>query len=360
MFDDVVSIALQGQPIPENPGVRKTPEVLELPRSFLAGPENRLALAAVRAVLANKHPEYNPVVFYGPSGTGKSHLAHGLARACGGRRRRRDSLICTTAADFARALVDAIETQAMDDFRSRYRQASLLVVEDVSHLAGKEAAQRELLYTVDAMVAAGRWMVVTSRMAPGQMQEMLPGLRYRLTAGLTVPLAPPGPDARLAILRELAAARGLDMPAAVIRILADGMNGTVPELLGALMELEMWEQMEASTVDTEAARRYLTQRDGAHQPALKRIALLTARSFSLKVADLRSSSRRRAVVTARGVAMYLARQLTHNSLQQIGRYFGGRDHTTVLHGCRQMERRLRTEPTIQETVEQLRTKLGIV
>ncbi len=355
LVDGVVSIPLPGQPPTATNGAGRGSHATVAPRRFLAGPENGLAETAIRAVLAKTHPAYNPVVFFGPSGTGKSHLSRGLANSYDDNHRR--AVVCTTAVDFAREFLDAVETQATDEFRDRYRKASLVVVEDVDYLADKEAAQRELLHTLDDRVATGRRMVLTSRVAPGRMGEMLTGLRCRLTAGLTVPLVAPQREARLAILRELAAARGLDLSADVLRVLADGSTGTVPELVGTLTELQMWEQMETSMVDAAAVRRYLARRNGASQPALTRIALLTARSFSLKVADLRSASRRRAVVTARDVAMYLARQLTQNSLQQIGRYFGGRDHTTVLHGCRQMERRLKAEPAIQQTVEQLRSRL---
>jgi len=356
LVDAVVSIPLPGQPVAATNGADRGSHATDVPRRFLAGPENALAETAIRAVLAKTHPAYNPVVFFGPSGTGKSHLARGLADSYDDNRRRR-AVVYTMAVDFAREFLDAVETQATDEFRDRYRKASLVVVEDVDYLADKEAAQHELLHTLDDRLATGRRTVLTSRVAPGRLREMLTGLRARLTAGLTVPLVPPRREARLAILRELAASRGLDLSADVLRILADGSTGTVPELVGTLTELQMWEQREATMLDTATVRRYLARRNGASQPALTRIALLTARSFSLKVADLRSASRRRAVVTARDVAMYLARQLTQSSLHQIGRYFGGRDHTTVLHGCRQMERRLKTEPAIQQTVEQLRGRL---
>ena len=323
---------------------------------FVVGPENRLVEVAVRSVLDDTNHAYNPLVLYGPSGTGKSHLALGLAAAWKARFRRRP-VVHTMAIDFARELADAIQTRTVDDFGIRYRRASLLVVEDLGDLAGKQAAQRELRFTLDALVGAGGRVILTATAAAGQLVGIAPGLQSRLVAGLAVPLAPPGPDARLVILQRLARLRGMELSESVARLLADGLSVTVPELLGVLVRLEMLALVDGGVIDVESARRYLAERNGSRQPSLHEIALATARHFSLKLAELRSPSRRRAVVAARGVAIYLARQLTGQSLAQIGQYFGGRDHTTVSHGHRKTEERLETEPGIRHAVLELQERL---
>jgi chromosomal replication initiator protein len=264
--------------------------------------------------------------------------------------------VYTTALDFARELNDAIETQAVEDFRDRYRRTSLFIVDDVGHLAEKLTAQRELVSMLDALEEDGTRAVLTAAAAPGQLPGLIPPLVSRLVGGLTVPLMRPAPGTRLEIVRRLAALRAIELEDSLIKVIADGLEGTVPELFGALVQLELSTQFEETAIDAEKIRQYLAQRNGATPPSLHEITLATARHFSLRVTDLRSASRRRAVVTARGVAMYLARTLTGMSLQQIGRYFGGRDHTTVSYGCSTTEKLLETEPSIREAVQQLQQR----
>jgi len=324
----------------------------------VAGPENQLAEVAVQAVLGETDCGYCPIVFYGPSGTGKSHLAVGLAgawKACF----RREPVIYVTAVDFARGLGEAIQTKTVDDFTAQYRGVSLLVLEDVGHLAGKEAAQRELMFTLDALGDAQSRVVVTSGVIPSELEGISAGLRGRLTAGLAVPLAPPSRDSRFVILRLVAESRGLELSEAAAGLLADSLCVTAPGLFGAASELEMLAQIDGGAIDVNAVERYLVERNKMKQPSIHEIALVTARHFSLTLKELRSPSRRRAVAMARGVAMYLARSLTTESLQQVGEYFGRRDHTTVAHGCQKTEERLEIEPDIRRAVFELRKQLQV-
>jgi chromosomal replication initiator protein len=295
------------------------------------------------------------VLFFGPSGTGKTHLAAGLVSAYRARFRRRPA-VYIPAVDFSRELADAIETQATDDFRQRYRQAWLLAIDDVERLAGKEAAQRELASTLDAVAEAGRQVVLTSSLAPAQLAGFLPQLQTRLIEGLTVPLALPGPETRLAIVKCLAERRGSRLGECEARAFAMGLKASVRRLAGALAALEAACPGNGE-VTLEAVEEYLARERHAAQPSLRQIAASVARHFSVRLTDLRSPSRRQAVVAARDVAMYLARTLTGNSLKQIGSYFSGRDHTTVSHGCSKAERLLRTDGTIRQAVERLREQL---
>jgi chromosomal replication initiator protein len=331
------------------------------PCHFLAGPENRLVEVAVRSVVEQEPNGYNPLVFYGPSGTGKSHLVQGLVAAWKARDRRQ-RVVLTTAVDFARELADAIESQGVDEFREKHRGADLLVVEDLGMLAtrksGKLNAQEELLQTLDVLVAEGRWAIVTAPVAPAALPGILPMLQSRLTAGLMIPLSPPGVEARLAILEQTAAARNIALPEPVARVLAEGLTGTARELAGLLLQLAMSVDMQTERLDAETARRFIASRGGAKQPTLREIALATARHFSIRLNDLRSPVRRRSLVVARGVAIYLARRLTNESLQQIGGYFGGRDHSTVMHSCRKTEELMATDRAVHEAVEQVQQRLG--
>lgn len=357
MLDGVAEIPLPGRVA--WPNQERSGEAL--PCHFLAGPENRLLGEAVRSVLDGPAGSYNPLVLFGPSGTGKSHLAQGVA-AVWKARDRRQRVVSTTAVDFARELAEAIETQAVEEFRAKYRTAALLVFEDLGQLATRRSeklnAQEEFVHTLDVLLAEGRWVVVTASAAPAALPGILPALQARLAAGLTIALAPPGPETRLAVLQQLAALREVTLAEPVAKALADGIVGTVPELAGALLQLIGQARLGSDAIDLPRVKRYLAVRDRKQRrPGLHEIALATARHFSLRLSDLRSPVRRRALVTARGVAIYLARRLGDESLQEIGRYFAGRDHTTVIHSCQRTEELLRSDPTVREAIDRLRKEL---
>jgi chromosomal replication initiator protein len=354
MANGVVTIPLPGQPLAGDSSCRdgaRVPTILE----FLAGPENCLVEPAVSGVLGRQPTLYNPLVLYGPSGTGKSHLARGLA-ATWKLNFPQSRVAYTTAVDFAREMADAFEAQAVEDFRARYREASLAVIEDIGELATKPAVQEELIFTLDAVIQRGGQVVVTVSSAPGEIAGFPPALRSRLAAGLCVPLALPGPDTRLAILQRWSNLREVEISDSILKLLAEGLAGTVPELLGAILQLAVPAGEEGRPINARQVRDFLSHRDSTVRPKLRDIASLTARHFTLRLSDLRGKSRRRPVVAARGVAIYLCRQLTRESLGRIGEYFGGRDHTTILHACRKTEELLQTDPAIRQALDQLQKK----
>ncbi len=356
MVDSVVDIPLPGRPLESS---EEGGQALA-PCHFFAGPENRLVDVAIRCVLDEPETGYNPLVLFGPSGTGKSHVAHGLAtawKAC----HRRDRVVITTAVDFARELAEAIESQSVEEFREKYRTAQLLVFEDLGQLAtrklGKLSAQEEFIHTLDALLAEQRWVIVTASAAPAELPDLMPALQSRLTAGLSVALSPPSQPARLAILQQLAALQDVQLSEAAALALAEGLSGTVPELAGAFVQFVMSDQLEDRPIDVQGAKRFLAGRSRKEQPSMHDIAVATARHFSLRLTDLRSPVRRRALVAGRGVAVYLAHLYAGASFEEIGRYFGGRDHTTVLHSFRKTEELFGSDPAIHESIERLRKEL---
>ena len=322
---------------------------------FVAGPENRLAAVAVRPYLENVETHWNPLVLYGPHGSGKSHLAHGLASSWrerfGGQ-----TVQCLPAAQFAQDYAAAVAAGKLDRWRHEFRDADLLVLEDIGQLAEKRGAQQELIRFLDALVARNARVVITALTLPSHSSVLLSGLRCRLSGGLAVPLSWPAAVARRAILERVA--QGLALPKRVVHSLADGLAVSVPTLIAALLELELKAKADCHAVDGKHVRRFMAERGQLRMPSLNDIASRSARYFGLKVADLKSPARRQALVVARGVAMYLARQLTGSSYQQIGAYFGGRDHTTVIHGCRRVEKLLLRDRATRQAIAELKRWLS--
>jgi chromosomal replication initiator protein len=377
MVQALIDIPLPGLMLGSPGDQKKAPKASNAPSHFLAGPENRLVQVVVRSVLGdcpdfcvNKNGTgyplgafglgYNPIVLYGPSGTGKSHLALGLAAEWKSRHRRR--VECVAAVDFARELAEAIETQALEEFRTKYRQADLLVFEDIGRLINraseKLSAQGEFVHTLDELIDRGSWVIVTSMTAPYAMTGMLPALQSRLTAGLTVPLAPPESDTRLAIIKSLADMRKIDLSGPVARTLADGLCGTVPELMGALTQLEVPAHRDGSRISVKEVQSLLARRGSQCKTSTHAIALATARHFGLKLSELRSPSRQRAVVAARDVAVYLTRNVVKCSFDEIGRYFGGRDHTTMMHSWHKIETLLHTDSALQHELLEIEGEIN--
>lgn len=354
-MNGVLWIPLPGRPLSAGNSHRAQAGRTLVLRHFIAGPENRLTEVAVHAALAGEHGHYNPLVFYGPPSTGKSHLALGIAAEW----RRRDPtalVICRTANDFAWEYAAAVENRSLDEMLQNYHQASLLVVEDLHHLAGKQAAQLELARLIEALWKNSTQVILTAQQMPQALTSLAPSLRSRASAGLAIPLRTPGEAARRQILSELATLRGLALASDATDLLARSMAGTVRDLLSALITLEATGN--STHISTDAVRSFLDQQAHRPQPSIEAIATEVARHFGIALGDLRSASRRQTVATARSVAVYLARELTDSSLKRIGQFFGNRDHTTMLHACRRAEQRIEQDAETRRTIEQLRSRFA--
>jgi chromosomal replication initiator protein len=355
VVDDVLSLPLPGPMLDSadgKPAGKRGGTVCD----FLVGPENRLVETVVRSLLDDDRQACNPLYVYGPTGVGKSHLLRGLLAAW--KARRHGTATYVSADDFARQLHDAIDTHAVEEFRAKYRGCSLLAIDDIGHLEGKGFAQEELAATLDGLVAAGRQMVLAAAVATAKLRAFSPRLLSRITAGLSLPLSPPGAAARQALLRKMAEVRELSLPEPVVQALAAHDRLGARELYAALLRLEMSARVSKGPITLHDARVYLDEHDASQALGVSDIALATARHFALRLSDLRSPSRRQAVVKARGVAIFLARRLTGRSLEEIGRYFGGRDHTTVLHGYRKTEESQGADLAIQQAIIQIEELLS--
>lgn len=311
--------------------------------AFVAGTENRLAVAALQRVLQgdlslDESLWLNPLILTGPSGVGKSHLARGIIRywtqLAGG-----EAVAYFTAIDFARQLHAARNDRQLEFFRALLASLRLLVVEDLQKLPQRTFVQRELRETIDTLVEAGGLVILTAR----DLVQLEAGLRDRLLGGLGVRLCPPGTEARRELLRQASAVRGMRLSDDQLRQLADRIDASALQLHRALIELDC---QATENVDLDEARVRPLQ--------LKQIIAVVARYYSLTQAALLSPARRKSLVHARGVVVYLARLLTELSYSQIGQSLGRRDHSTIMHAHQSTLRLAATDATTQGDLDQLR------
>ena len=364
MVDHITEIPLAGRMFTRPvDGANGLAAGVSLP-AFVAGPENRLIAATLCRLLkqAQLEPAATPHVLrqaliptvlavFGPSGTGKTHLARGLVRHWQ-TVQGNDTADYLTAQDFRRQFTDAMETREVVDFRRRMRSHELLVIDDLHHLPADRYLLQELRYTLDAFEESGGTILVTSTRPVATLPNMPPDLRARFASGLMLQLAPPGTAARLRIVRLITTALDRPLSEEAVSRLAAGLRGTASQLAGALFEL-CAELPPGGAVSAEHANRLLAAR-AARRPSLHEIVAVVAKYHKLPQKQLKSKSRRQSAVLARATAVFLARELTAESYEQIGRILGGRDHTTIMHNYQKMHRELEQDAAMQEAVEDLR------
>ncbi len=318
-------------------------------RQYIADAANSLVRVVADGQLLRSE-WMNPVVLMGPSGTGKTTLAHQLFSTFE-RDQPAANTISTTAVDFCRSYASAVDADALADLRHKFRSVHCLLLDDLHHAATKPAGLTELTSTLQSLIEAQARTIITMR-PPSPEQKPLPArLMSLISGGLVIPLAAPGREAREEILRQFALEHEVQLTSESLALLAEHLTGTVPLLRGIVLELAAL-QSELDGLDMATVKDFIAN-PSRSEPTLQFIAQRVGKFFKFKVADLRGPSRRQTLVLARGVAMFLSRKLTNKSLVQIGKQFGGRDHTTVLHACRTMESRLITDSELRQSVEEL-------
>jgi chromosomal replication initiator protein len=329
--------------------------------SFVAGQENRLVAATFNrllhaaAAVADAPPAIpNVIALVGPSGTGKTHLARGLARFWQ-QQRGNEAAYYTTAADFHRQFTAALSSHSLAEFRAHLRDRELLVIDDLQQLPASDHLTQELRHTLDNYEEAGGMIVITSTCPTTAIAKLPVDVRSRLAAGLQLQLAPPDAAARLRIIHHASTALGRPLSPMGARRLAAAISGQAANLFAALFELTADPASSASD-DVRQTDQLLATRS-RRRPTLRQIAATVAKHARLPQKELKSSSRKRSVVLARSIAIYLARELSGATYHQIGRAFGGRDHSTVMHSFRKIERERSRDPQIEESVAELRRLL---
>lgn len=349
-----------GSTRPARDGFTHTPLASRLRlESFVVGKCNRVALAAAQTVSESPAAVYNPLFIFGPHGLGKTHLLHGIGHLLH-ERIPPQNVIYAPCEEFTNHYVQAVQTRRLDAFRARYRSCDALLIDDVQFLAGKDRTQEEFQHTFDALREAQKQIVLTADCSPRDLKRIDPKLLTRFQSGLVARLEIPDPLARTTILSAKAKQRGLVLHADVAETLASHLGSNVRELEGAICKLMALAAAENQTPDRELA--ILTLRELGYLRSgpvtLQDILTAVSQHFTISADELRGDKRHAAVVHARHIGMYLSKQLTPKSVAEIGRFYGNRDHATVLHATRKLSGLLKRDEPLKLELEKLRQLLG--
>ena len=327
--------------------------------AFVVGSNNQFAHAAALAVSQSPAKTYNPLFIYGGVGMGKTHLMQAIGQQAI-ERKKTQRVMYLSSEGFTNEFIDAIHHNMLVRFRKRYRQTDVLLIDDVQFLAGKERSQEEFFHTFNTLFDGRKQIVLSSDRPPSEIANLEQRLVSRLECGLTTELQPPDIETRMAILRRKAAAFQTNLREDVMAYLAQHVRTNVRRLEGALTRVASFQSLNRKECSPETAEKLLRDilRDETKKPlTIDGIQKQVAEYFGVRLADMTGKRRSANLVFPRQVAMYLARQHTKASLQEIGEIFGGRHHGTVLHACKTVSMRMKNEDQIRQTMAGLATRL---
>ena len=325
---------------------------------FVVGKPNELAYAAARRVAEAGSVSFNPLFLYGPVGLGKTHLMQSIAWEIGARYPKR-RIIYLSAEKFMYQFVRALRTKDTVAFKDQFRSVDVLMIDDVQFIGGREATQEEFFHTFNALVDQNRQVVISADKSPSDLEGVEERMRSRLGWGLVADIHPTTYELRLGILQAKAEKTEPEIPAKVLEFLAHKITSNVRELEGALNRIVANATLVGRPITLESSQELLHDllRANDRRVTIEEIQKRVSEHFNVRVTDMHSARRARAVARPRQVAMYLSKQLTARSLPEIGRKFGGRDHTTVMHAVRKIEELKSTDPGFAEDIELLRRML---
>jgi chromosomal replication initiator protein len=322
--------------------------------NFIVGPSNRFAQAACRAVAENPSKTYNPLVLYGGVGLGKTHLLHAIGNWAMQKNPGVRALYITSE-NFMNEMISVLRSGGdMRLFREKFRNADVLLIDDIQFLAGKESTQEEFFHTFNDLHSHGKQIVATSDIPPREI-NLDERLRNRFEWGLVADIARPDYETRLAILRKKAIAENRGVPEDVLEFLARTFTHNVRELEGSLVKIFALSSILDKEVNLDLAKEALRDllKAQARPISIDLIQEAVVSRFNLKLSDMKARKRTDAVAFPRQIAMYLSRELTPASLPEIGNAFGGRDHTTVIHAINKIEQKMKQDPDLAATIESL-------
>ncbi len=327
-------------------------------KNFVVGKPNEFAHAAAQRVAEATAVSFNPLFLYGGVGLGKTHLMHAIAHHIREHNPAR-RVLYLSAEKFMYRFIRALRSQDTMSFKEQFRSVDVLMVDDVQFIAGKDATQEEFFHTFNALVDQGRQIVISADKSPSDLEGMEDRLRSRLNSGLVADLHATTYELRLGILHSKAEQMGAAVPQKVMEFLAHKIVSNVRELEGALNRVIAHSQLVGRAITLESTQDVLHDllKASDRRITIEEIQKRVAEHFNIKLAEMSSARRSRQVARPRQVAMYLAKQLTSRSLPEIGRKFGGRDHTTVMHAVKKVEELRSSDQGFSEDVELLRRML---
>ena len=328
--------------------------------TFVEGKSNQLGKAAAMQVATNPGRAYNPLLLYGGTGLGKTHLMH----AAGNLMLERNpgcKVMCLNSEQFVGSMIEALRAKSMDEFKRRFRSVDALLIDDIQFFAGKDTTQEEFFHTFNALFESKQQIILTCDRYPKEVDKLEPRLKSRLGWGLSVAIEPPDFETRAAILLSKAHDKSVAMDESVAMLLAKRIRSNVRDLEGALNTLAARANFYGRPITTDFAEETLRDLLATHAQAvtIANIQKITAEYFNVRLQDLLSKRRVRSLARPRQIAMTLSKELTEHSLPEIGEAFGGRDHTTVMHACKTIRKFLETDVRMRQDWEQLiRTLTG--
>lgn len=327
--------------------------------TFVVGSGNRLAHAASLAVAEAPAEAYNPLFIYGGAGLGKTHLMQAIAHHILSRNPRK-RVVYVSSETFTNELIDAIRDRRQIEFRQRYRNVDVLLIDDVQFIAGKETSQEEFFHTFNTLHEARKQIVISSDRPPKEISTLEERLRSRFEWGLISDIQPPDLETRVAILRKKAQGERIVVPDDVMLFIAEKIPTNIRELEGALTRLLAYSSLHQVEITLEVAQEALGNiLPPSPKPhiTIRRIQEVVANHYNIELRELNIRKRNRSIAFPRQVAMFLARELTEDSFPKIGEEFGGRDHTTVMHAYEKIAQEMQLNPDLYNTIMILKKKI---
>lgn len=327
---------------------------------FVVGPGNRFAHAAILAVSDAPAKNYNPLFIYGRAGLGKTHLMQGAAHRMLSKNPNL-KVVYMSGEKFTNQLISAIQNRSTHAFRSKYRNTDVLMVDDIHFIAGKESTQEEFFHTFNALYDAHKQIIVASDRPP----KDIPGLEERLVSrfawGLVADVQPPDLETRIAILKKKMERETVVVPDDVVFLIASKIKSNIRELEGALMRVVAYSSLTSTVVDVKVVEDEILKdslREEVGNLTIDQIQKGVCDYFQIKVSDLRAKKKSKSIAHPRQIAMYLVRDLTDHSLPEIGSFFGGRGHATVIHACNKVAALVQGGGKIQHVIEEIKMLIG--
>ncbi len=322
--------------------------------TFVVGSCNQFAHAASLAVADSPARAYNPLFLYGGVGLGKTHLLNAIGNFVVAKKPS-TRIAYLSSEQFTNEVINSIRYDKMLEFRNKYRSADMLLVDDIQFIAGKERTQEEFFHTFNTLYEAQKQIVLSSDRFPKEMPTIEERLRSRFEWGLIADLQQPDLETKVAILKRKAESEGIRLPDDVALFLATCIKTNIRELEGALIRLGAFSSLTGQPITEELAKKVLrdTITEKKKILTLEEIERAVADRFHVKTVEMRSKRRTKTLVFPRQVTMYLCRELAQRSYPEIGRYFGGKDHTTVIHACRQIDKQIGADPALKNLIDGL-------